>query len=221
MDTDRQATLTAPAQAAPLCAVPRRGRPRSEAAEQAICEAVERLMTEGGSLADLTIEGIAQAAGVGKATIYRRWPNKEALLVDVLVRLEEPEPLLPGTSARDDLVVILDFMRRRGLAKRSRWVLRVVLDQMHSMPALKEVYYEQVVLRRRRAIHQVVARGVAAGEFRADLEVELLAEMLIGPMLLRSVLWDDSPLDDPELPATIVDSLLDGLRGPAHSAGTV
>ncbi|WP_329563672.1 TetR/AcrR family transcriptional regulator [Kitasatospora sp. NBC_01266] len=219
MDTERQATLTAPA-AAPHCVPPRRGRPRSEAAEQAICEAVERLMTDGKSLADLTIEGIAQAAGVGKATIYRRWPNKEALLVDVLVRLEEPEPVLPGTSARDDLVVILDFMRRRGLAKRSRWVLRVVLDQMHSMPALKEVYYDQVVMRRRRIIHQVVGRGVAAGEFRADLDVELLGEMLIGPMLLRTVLWDESPLDDPELPATIVDSLLEGLCGPSRGVPT-
>lgn len=218
MDTDRQATLTAPA-APPPCVPPRRGRPRSEAAEQAIHAAVERLMTEGGSLADLTIEGIAQAAGVGKATIYRRWANKEALLVDVLVRLEEPEPALPGTSARDDLVVILDFMRRRGLAKRSRWVLRMVLDQMHSMPALKETYYAQVVLERREKIRRVVERGVAAGEFRADLDSELLGEMLIGPMLLRAVVWDDSPLDDPELAATIVDSLLEGLRGPAQRVG--
>lgn len=174
-------------------------------------------MTDGKSLADLTIEGIAQAAGVGKATIYRRWPNKEALLVDVLVRLEEPEPVLPGTSARDDLVVILDFMRRRGLAKRSRWVLRVVLDQMNSMPALKEIYYDQVVMRRRRAIQAVVARGIADGELRADLDVALLGEMMIGPMLLRSVMWEDAPLDDPALAATIVDSLLEGLRGPAHA----
>ncbi|MDH6115789.1 AcrR family transcriptional regulator [Kitasatospora sp. GAS204A] len=216
MDSDRQGTLTAPA-AGPHCVPPRRGRPRSEAAEQAICEAVERLMTDGKSLADLTIEGIAQAAGVGKATIYRRWPNKEALLVDVLVRLEEPEPVLPGTSARDDLVVILDFMRRRGLAKRSRWVLRVVLDQMNSMPALKEIYYDQVVMRRRRAIQAVVARGIADGELRADLDVALLGEMMIGPMLLRSVMWEDAPLDDPALAATIVDSLLEGLRGPAHA----
>ncbi|MGF1430654.1 TetR/AcrR family transcriptional regulator [Kitasatospora sp. LaBMicrA B282] len=219
MDTDRQATLTAPA-APPLCGSPRRGRPRSEAAEQAICAAVERLMTEGGTLAELTIEGIAQAAGVGKATIYRRWPNKEALLVDVLVRMEEPEQPLPGTGVRDDLVVILDYMRRRGLAKRSRWVLRVVLDQMGSMPALKEAYYDTVVMRRRRVIREVVARGVAAGELRDDLDIDLLAEMLTGPMLLRSVLWEDTPLDDPELPATIVDSLLEGLRGPALQVGS-
>lgn len=115
--------------------------------------------------------------------------------------------------------MILDFMRRRGLAKRSRWVLRMVLDQMHSMPALKETYYAQVVLERREKIRRVVERGVAAGEFRADLDSELLGEMLIGPMLLRAVVWDDSPLDDPELAATIVDSLLEGLRGPAHQVG--
>ncbi|WP_063774860.1 TetR/AcrR family transcriptional regulator [Kitasatospora azatica] len=216
MDTDRQFSSIVAA-GAPQCAAPRRGRPRSEAAELAICQAVERLMTEGGSLADLTIEGIAQAAGVGKATIYRRWPNKEALLVDVIARLEEPVPELPGTSVRDDVVEIIEYMRRRGLAKRSRWVLRVALQQMHQLPGLKEVYYERVINERRRMLREVVERGMANGEFRADLDSALLAEMLVGPMLLRAVIYDDSPLDDPELPALIVDTLLEGLRGPAAS----
>ncbi len=219
MDTDRQAPLDAPA-SAPHPAAPKRGRPRSEAAEQAIYAAVEKLMTDGTGLADLTIEGIAQAAGVGKATIYRRWPNKEALLVDVVVRLEEPEPPLSGTCARDDLIVLLEYMRRRGLAKRSRWVLMVVLSQLYSLPELKEAYYERVIMRRRRIIREVAERGMANGEFRADLDPELLGEMLVGPMLVRTVLWNDAPLDDPQLSATIVDAMLDGLGGPAHVAGS-
>lgn len=220
MDTDRQAPPAAPA-AAPPCAAPRRGRPRSEAAEQAIFDAVERLMMEGSGLADLTIEGIAQAAGVGKATIYRRWPNKEALLVDAVVRLEDPEPELSGRSAREDLVEVLEYMRRRGLAKRSHWVLMAVFSQLNSLPELKKVYYERVIRRRRQAIRDVARRGVESGEFRADLDLDLLAELLVGPMLVRSVLWDDSPLDDPRLSVTMVDALLSGLGGPAHLAAGV
>jgi AcrR family transcriptional regulator len=216
MDADHQPPTLTP-DGPPLCAAPRRGRPRSEAAERAICDAVERLMTEGGGLAELTIEGIAQAAGVGKATIYRRWPNKEALLVDVIARLEEPVPKLPGTSVRDDVVEVIDYMRRRGLAKRSRWVLKVALEQMHQLPGLKAVYYERVINERRRMLRGLVERGMANGEFRSDLDPALLSEMLVGPMLLRSVIYDDSPLDDPELPAKIVDTLLEGLRGPTHS----
>ncbi|MFE9427989.1 TetR/AcrR family transcriptional regulator [Kitasatospora sp. NPDC006697] len=212
--TDPQATETAEPQQ--CAALPRRGRPRSEAVELAILQAVEKLMADGGALADLTIEGIAQAAGVGKATIYRRWPNKDALLIDMIVRLDEPATPLPGTSVRDDLITVLDHMRRRGLAKRSRWVLKVALEQMHSLPALKDAYYSNVIDPRRRALVELVTRGIENGELRADLEPGLQAELLVGAMLMRTVIYDDRPLDDPELPATIVDSLLAGLRGPGR-----
>ncbi|MGW4894486.1 TetR/AcrR family transcriptional regulator [Kitasatospora sp. NPDC004240] len=197
-------------------ATPRRGRPRSEAAEQAIFAAVERLMEDGAGLAELTIEGIATAAGVGKATIYRRWPNKEALLVDVVSRLEAPEPQLTGGSVRDDLIAMIEYMRQRGLAKRSRWVLKVALGQMHQWPELHAAYKERAIRPRRRLLQGVVERGIATGELRGDLDAELLGDLLLGPILTRSVLWDESDLDDPELPATMVDALLTGLAAPPH-----
>ncbi|MFF7589589.1 TetR/AcrR family transcriptional regulator [Kitasatospora purpeofusca] len=205
---------TDPTAPPPPCPGPRRGRPRSEAAEQAIFAGVEELMAAGTSLAELTIEGIATAAGVGKATIYRRWPNKEALLIDMVSRLEEP---LPGTtgSIRGDLVAMVEYMRLRGLAKRSRWVLKAALGQMHSWPELHAAYRERVIAPRREAARQVIRRGVAGGELRADLDEELLGDLLIGPILARSVLWDDSDLDDPQLAERMVDALLDGVAGPA------
>ncbi|MFC5664388.1 TetR/AcrR family transcriptional regulator [Kitasatospora misakiensis] len=206
--------------AAPPCAGPRRGRPRSEAAEQAIFAAVEELMTAGTSLAELTIEGIATAAGVGKATIYRRWPNKEALLIDMVSRLEEPLPESTG-SVRDDLVAMVEYMRQRGLAKRSRWVLKAALGQMHSWPELHAAYRARVIAPRREAARRLVRRGVAGGELRADVDEELLGDLLLGPILARSVLWDDSDLDDPQLADRMVDALLGGLAGPALRAGSV
>ncbi|MFD7729644.1 TetR/AcrR family transcriptional regulator [Kitasatospora phosalacinea] len=202
---------------------PRRGRPRSEAAEQAIYAAVEKLMEDGTGLSELSIERIAAEAGVGKATIYRRWPNKEALLVDVVARLEEPLPPLGGPTYRDDLISAVDYMRRRGLIKRSRWIVRSALGQMNAWPELKHTYHERVVHPRREMVRQIVRRGVAAGELRADLDVELLCEMLIGPILLRTVLWDDAPLEDPDLPRQMVDAALQGIgaRPPAAPAAPV
>ncbi|MFJ6213750.1 TetR/AcrR family transcriptional regulator [Streptomyces sp. NPDC092296] len=194
---------------------PRRGRPRSEAVDQAIMDAVERLMAGGSSLAELSMEGVAQAAGVGKATVYRRWPNKEALLIDVVRRLEEPEPELAGESARDDLVALLDFLRRRGLAKRSRWILKAALSQMGSLPALQSLYQERVVRRRQELAREVVRRGVASGEFRSDVDLDLLVEILVAPMLVRSVLWQDAPLDDPRLSELMVDTAMQGVAAPA------
>ncbi|RAJ42797.1 TetR family transcriptional regulator [Kitasatospora sp. SolWspMP-SS2h] len=190
---------------------PRRGRPRSEAAEQAIYGAVEKLMEDGTGLAELSIERIAAEAGVGKATIYRRWPNKEALLVDVVARLEEPLPPLLGPTYRDDLINAVDYMRRRGLLKRSRWIVKSALGQMNTWPELKHTYQERVVRPRRELVRQIVRRGVEAGELRSDLDVELLCELLIGPILLRTVLWDDSPLEDPDLPRQMVDAALQGI----------
>ncbi|MEV7780992.1 TetR/AcrR family transcriptional regulator [Kitasatospora sp. NPDC088351] len=193
------------------CAAPRRGRPRSEAAEQAIFTAVEELMAGGTTLSELTIEGIATAAGVGKATIYRRWPNKEALLVDMVSRLEAPVPDSTGDSVRDDLIAMIEYMRIRGLAKRSRWVLKAALGQMHSWPELHAAYRARVITPRRQMAQKVIRRGIAEGALRSDLDEELLGDLLLGPILARSVLWDDSDLDDPGLAARMIDALLSGL----------
>ncbi|MEU6235083.1 TetR/AcrR family transcriptional regulator [Kitasatospora sp. NPDC047058] len=205
--------------AEPTCAGPRRGRPRSEAAEQAIFTAVEELMAGGTSLTELTIEGIATAAGVGKATIYRRWPNKEALLVDMVSRLEAPLPESTGGSARDELVAVIEYMRIRGLTKRSRWVLKAAFSQMHSWPELHAAYRERVIMPRRQRAREVILRGIAEGELRSDLDDELLGDLLLGPILARSILWDDSDLDDPTLAGRMVDALLEGLAGPAARRG--
>ncbi|WP_043174233.1 TetR/AcrR family transcriptional regulator [Streptomyces sp. NRRL B-24484] len=196
--------------AAELCA-PRRGRPRSEAAEQAIFAAVEDLMESGKSLSELSVERIAAAAGVGKATIYRRWPNKEALLVEVVARLESPLPEPSGGTVREELVRMVDYMRKRGLAKRSRWMLKSALSQMNAWPELREAYQEQVVKPRRELARAIVRRGVDEGVLRSDIDVELVCEIIIGPILLRSVLWDEAPLDDPDLAEQMVDAVLNGV----------
>lgn len=88
-----------------------RGRPRSKAVEQAILEAVMKLFEDAVPLADLSVERIARTAGVGKAAIYRRWSDKEDLFVDVIRASEPAERELPGTSMRDDLVVLLESLR--------------------------------------------------------------------------------------------------------------
>lgn len=75
---------------------PGRGRPRSEAVERSIIEGVIRLLEEGVPLAELSIERIARTAGVGKATIYRRWNGKEELFVDVVRAAEPRTPNCPA-----------------------------------------------------------------------------------------------------------------------------
>ncbi|MFB8036427.1 TetR/AcrR family transcriptional regulator [Streptomyces sp. NPDC056004] len=189
---------------------PRRGRPRSAAAERAILDAVVGLLEAGEPLAALSIERIARTAGVGKATIYRRWSGKEELFVDVLKDMEPPEPAVSGTAGLDDLRLLLDSLRRRGLAQRSSALLYNVFAQMKSHPKLWEEYHSSVIAPRRVAMLAAVQRAVDAGELRADLDVGLMDDLFLGPMLVRTIHRPDAPLPD-DLADRIVQVLVEGL----------
>ncbi|MFE1952312.1 TetR/AcrR family transcriptional regulator [Streptomyces sp. NPDC059524] len=200
------------------CPAPARGRPRSEAAELAIVEGVVKLLEEGVPLAELSIERIARTAGVGKATIYRRWSGKEELFVDVVASIEGPDPELPGTSLRDDLIRLLEHMRRRGLNLRNSALLHNVFAQMKTLPKLWDAYHEVVVEPRRRAMHGVLRRAVAEGELPEGTDIELAGDLLSGPMLLRTVMRSDAPLAD-DLSARVVDTVLRGLLNAPGTEG--
>lgn len=200
-----------PSGTAPRQDGPARGRPRSEAAERAIIESVMALLEDGVPLAELSIERIARTAGVGKATIYRRWSGKEELFVDVVRAAEAPDPELPGTSVRDDLVVLLESLRLRGLAGRTSAILHHVHAQMKSSPNLWAAYHDTVVVPRRRLCLEVLRRGQESGELRADTDVELLNDIVVGPLLVRTLLRPDADLPD-DLAERVVDTLLQGLR---------
>ncbi|MDN3263873.1 TetR/AcrR family transcriptional regulator [Streptomyces sp. CSDS2] len=196
---------------------PARGRPRSEAAERAILDGVMRLLEEGVPLAELSIERIARTAGVGKATIYRRWSGKEELFIEVVRAAEPPEPELPGTSMRDDLLVLLENLRQRGLASRSSVLLHNVHVQMKSNPRIWAAYHENVIEPRRRLVLDVLRRGQLNGELRADVDVDLANDLFVGPVLVRSVMRPDADLPE-DLARQIVDSVLAGLRPVSSTA---
>ncbi|MFK0291050.1 TetR/AcrR family transcriptional regulator [Streptomyces sp. NPDC090442] len=189
----------------------RRGRPRSAAAGSAIVEAVLRLIEDGVPIGELSMERIAREAGVGKATLYRRWPGKSALLLDVMRSLDAPDPPLLGRSVREDLVALLEFWRHRGLAKRSSAVLRTVVSHVGAQPELWTEYHETVVRARHEALIGVLRRGMATGEVRTDQDLETLADLFVGPMLARALLreWRELPEGFAE---AIVDTVLEGVR---------
>jgi AcrR family transcriptional regulator len=188
-----------------------RGRPRSEAVERAILEGVVRLLEDGMPLSELSIERIARTAGVGKAAIYRRWSGKEELFVDVVRAAEPPDIDLPGTSMRDDLVALLEQLRRRGLLRRSSALLHNVHAQMKSSPKVWSAYHAIVVAPRRRLQIEILRRGQENGELRTDIDIELMNDMFVSPMLFRTIMQPDGDLPE-GLSEQIVDTVLEGLR---------
>ncbi|MFI9805027.1 TetR/AcrR family transcriptional regulator [Streptomyces sp. NPDC052301] len=196
---------------------PARGRPRSEAVERAILEGVMKLLEEGVPLAELSIERVARTAGVGKATIYRRWSGKEELFVDVMRAAEPPDPVLPGVSMRGDLIALLESLRQRGLATRSSVILHNVYAQMKSSPKIWAAYHASVIAPRRVLALEVLRRGQRGGELRPDIDPELANDLFIGPMLVRTVMRPDADLPE-GLAEEIVDTVLAGLRPVSSTA---
>jgi AcrR family transcriptional regulator len=164
---------------------PRRpGRPRSEQADRAIMAAALELFASHGP-DGLAIEQVAALAGVGKATVYRRWPGKEDLLVDALGTLSSPLPVPQGRSVRADLVALCEAIWAQAADPLQARLLALLQGEGSSYPRLL-ARYAQVVLRpRSEAIQSVLQRGVATGELREDTDVDAAALLLIGAMLAR------------------------------------
>ena len=186
----------------------RRGRPRSEQADRAIIDAALDLFAESGA-EGLCIEKVATRAGVGKATIYRRWPGKEDLLLDALAALKAPLPEPKGQSVRDDLVALVDAMRTEAVDPRQVRQVALLLGEGFRYPRLIERYVDTVVEPRRDVFRAVLRRGIATGELREATNVELAVDMLTGTVLARPRLILDRP--DRAYARRVVDELLTGL----------
>jgi len=191
----------------------RRGRPRNAAVDHAVVETVLRLIAEGTTIGDLSMEGIAREAGVGKATVYRRWPGKDALLLDVLAAVDTTPDFTSSGVLRDDLITAVDFIRRRALAKRESALMRTMIAQVSGNPELWKRYHDNVVAARRRILAGVLRQGIDSGQIRPELgaDLELLVDMLVGPVLARATLRPDASLPE-DLAEHLVDTLLRGLR---------
>ncbi|OKI63951.1 TetR/AcrR family transcriptional regulator [Micromonospora sp. CB01531] len=186
------------------------GRPRSIRADEAIVQATLDLLAEGNTIETLSIEAIAARAGVGKATIYRRWPGKDALLLDALRTLKGTPPQPAGHSVRDDMVLLVGAIGHN-VDPRAAKIMPCLVPEVNRSPAHYRLY-QTMVEPRRKLMRQVLERGVRSGELRADLDVELAMALLSGPMLMQRMLRWQPELDDRILPERIVDAVLDGLR---------
>lgn len=178
-------TAAVPAAGTPAGTPRRPGRPRSERADRAILAAAVELFAETGP-EGLRVEQVAARAGVGKATIYRRWPGKEDLMLDALASLETPLPAPRGQSIREDLISLLDAMRGEAVDPGRARLAALLLGEGARYPRLLERYLATVVRPRQEVMRAVLRRGVATGELREDADVETAAYLLTGAIMARA-----------------------------------
>ena len=186
----------------------RPGRPRSEQAEQAIIEATLDLFAEQG-FEGVCVEAVAARAGVGKATIYRRWPNKEELLLAAFGSLKSPFPEPKGISVRDDLLAMVEVMCADKADPRKARRYALLLGEGEKYPRLMARYKETVVEPRREAMRGVIRRGIQTGELRPDTDIEIAMLTLTGVIMAHEKTPDRE--FDGDFAARLVDGLLLGL----------
>ena len=180
--------------------------PRVERSRSVILSAARTLLSEVGC-GSLTIEAVAARAGVGKSTIYRHWPGKIELIEDAICSLKDEVPIPTTGSVRDRLVGFL-----QGLAHNmadSTWsaCLPAIIDAAERDPEILALQ-RRIATERRNLLIGLLAEGVRAGEIPATVDLGLLAECLVGPILVRRLLLHEA--FDPAAVPGLVDQLLPG-----------
>jgi AcrR family transcriptional regulator len=166
------------------------GRPRSENARQAILRSTIRLLRRHGFL-DLSIESIAADAGVGKATVYRWWPTKGALVVDAFASSTADELHFPdsGSVYRDVSLQITNWL---GVLRSSRGcIVRAIIGAGQSDPGLLEEFRNRLLRPRRQEAYATLRRGIERGELPRDLDLDLVLDILYGAIYMRFLIRHD------------------------------
>jgi AcrR family transcriptional regulator len=160
------------------------GRKRDEATRKAILRAAYKILASEG-YRSFTIEGVADRAGAAKTTIYRWWPSKGVLATESFLPVfNKDSPFPHSDSATQDLKSHLR-LQARALSGRDGAILMELVAAGLTDPAMRKLYHDGVVVPRRRLGAEMLRRGIAQGEFRADIDVEAALDALYGPFYAR------------------------------------
>jgi AcrR family transcriptional regulator len=183
------------------------GRPRSEEAHRAILDATLQLLAEVGFSA-LTVEGVASRAGVGKATIYRRWPSKLPLVVEAFGQLPALEEVDTGDLVSDLKTMLRGYFQLFNTTPLAAVLPSLAGERAHN-PELSQLL-DPVLRSRRQPLLRVLERGVERGELAPDLDLDLAADLIVGPIAVR--LFFTGRKINPRHVGPVVDLALEGIR---------
>ncbi len=186
------------------------GRRRSEVSHQAILKAAAELLDEEGYVG-MSIEAIARRAGVGKQTIYRWWPSKAAVVLESYYNQVDQALSLPNTgSVAQDLTQVVRQLLQRLTSSAAAKAMAGILAEAQADPNLAQAFRDKLIASRRAIIQAILRQGIARGELRDDLDIELTTDLIYGPVWYR-LLLGHAPLDE-AFACSLVDELLIGLQ---------
>jgi TetR/AcrR family transcriptional regulator of autoinduction and epiphytic fitness len=178
--------------------------PRVERSRRVILEAVLDELGEVGYGA-LTIEAVAARAGVGKSTIYRHWAGKLELVEDAFRTLKAPVVVPEEGSLRDRVAAVVEQVACLVAQSTYSTCMPALIDAAERDPKVRE-FHNRFSAERRAVLVGILRAAVEAGELPATTDPELLADALVGPILLRRLMLAE-PVG-PEVARELVDQLL-------------
>ncbi|MGD0700048.1 MAG: TetR/AcrR family transcriptional regulator [Trebonia sp.] len=191
-----------------------RGRPRSETAHRAVLAAAAELLLDHG-LHAVSMDAVAERAGVSKATIYRWWPKKEILALDMLFTewlAVTPQHYESGVL-RSDLTALLLAWSRLSSGRPYGRVVAALLAQARTDPVFSAEYQRRMLEPRRNQARMIFAHAIARGEIPGETKIEVAIDLLYGPLYHR-LLHGHAPLDD-QFVDDVVDMALRGIQSGA------
>lgn len=167
------------------------GRPRSEETKKAILTASYELLLENG-FNTVTVEGIAERAGVSKATIYKWWPNKAAVVLDGFFDATETMLQVPDTgSAREDLFIQVNNLATFITSSKGKVITELIAEGQFDTKVADE-YRIRYFNPRRLISRHIFERGILRGELRKDLDIELSIDLIFAPLFYRLLITGEA-----------------------------
>jgi AcrR family transcriptional regulator len=170
------------------------GRPRQPATDRKILDATRELLVEGGVRA-LAVEGVAARSGVAKTTIYRRYRSKNELALAVLIDMVRTVAAVPDLG--DTRAELTRFVRAtvKVLAESLMGrIMQGLVSDLADDAELAAAFRDRVVALRMSEVRRIVQRGQQRGDVRLDADVDLVHDMLFGPVYYR-LLLSGAPLE--------------------------
>jgi AcrR family transcriptional regulator len=194
------------------------GRPRSEEARQAILRSTLRILGRSG-FSDFKIEEVADHAEVGKATVYRWWPNKGALIADAFASSTTRKLRFPDTgSVYTDMSQQMRQLIKVFRSRRGR-IVSAILAAGQTDKDVIEAFRERFLLPRRREAYRTLRKAIARGELKKDTDLDLLLDSLYGPIYMRFLIQHDRLT--PEFVEHLCALVLRGARPASRGAARV
>jgi AcrR family transcriptional regulator len=191
------------------------GRPRSAQAHKAILDATLALLAEEG-FQGLSIEAVADKAGVGKTTIYRRWASKDELVIDAIREVQINLSIVDTGNFRDDLIILFkDAYQSMATHPLLGQLALKFIGEYQTNPEIFQAFLTQILVPRFQQFGQMVEQAQAREEIRRDIDWTLVIDLIGGSLyfhwIMTHFLMPSSSFSPNEWAEKMIDAVMQGI----------